>query len=73
LRDFLHEGNGDLWIEALKRPRLSVRWILMEEVAEGGDMLAQRARSDSTFLDGFERISEGGGLVLYGRRTMKGP
>ncbi len=29
--DFLHEGNGDLWTEALKQPRLSVRWILMEE------------------------------------------
>ena len=68
LCDFLHEGNGDLWIEAMKQPRLSVRWILMEEQAEGGDALAQRARSDRTFLDGFERVSEGGGLVLYGRR-----
>ena len=69
LRDFLHEGNGDLWIEALKQPRLSVRWILLEELAEGGDMLAQRARADTGFLDGFERISEGGGLVLYGRKN----
>jgi hypothetical protein len=69
LRDFLHEGNGDLWTEALKQPRLSVRWILMEEMAEGGDALAQRARTDPTFLDGFERIAEGGGLVLYGRRN----
>lgn len=68
LRDFLHEGNGDLWLEALKQPRLSVRWILMEEVAEGGDALAQRARTDPAFLDGFERLGEGGGLVFYGRK-----
>ena len=68
LRDFLHEGNGDLWIEAVKQPRLSVRWILMEELAEGGDALAQRARTDPAFLDGFERLGDGGGLVLYGRK-----
>ena len=68
LRRFLHEGNGDLWPEALKNPRKSVRWILIEERAEGGDVLAARARQDPAFLDGFERVIEGGGLVLYERK-----
>ena len=63
--DFLHEGNGDLWIEALKRPNLSVRWILAEEQAEGGDVIARRARDDVNFLRGFERVSASGGLALY--------
>jgi hypothetical protein len=67
LRDFLHEGNGDLWTEALRGPRLSVHWMLIEERAEGGDMLAVRARSNPAFLAGFERVVEGGGLVLYRR------
>ena len=67
LRDFLHEGNGDLWLEALAAPRRSVRWVLIEERAEGGDMLAALAARDPLFLDGFERISEGGGLALYRR------
>ena len=44
LRNFLHEGNGDLWIEALRSPRRSVRWVLVEERAEGGDILAALAR-----------------------------
>jgi len=68
LRDFLHEGNGDLWAEALRDPRASVRWILIEERAEGGDMLAAIARSTPGFLGGFERVAEGGGLVLYRRK-----
>jgi hypothetical protein len=68
LRRFLHEGNGDLWPEALKSPRRSVRWILIEERAEGGDILAVRAKEDPTFLDGFERVIEGGGLALYERK-----
>jgi hypothetical protein len=68
LRRFLHEGNGDLWAEALESPRRSVRWILIEERAEGGDVLAVRARNDPGFLDGFNRVVEGGGLVLYERR-----
>jgi hypothetical protein len=65
LRDFLHEGNGDLWLAALERPRDYVRWIAIEEVAEGGDMLAERARRQPRFLDGFEAVCEGGGVRLY--------
>ncbi len=67
LRDFLHEGNGDLWLAALAHPRDHVRWILIEEVAEGGDMLAERARREPAFLAGFTRVCDGGGVVLYVR------
>ena len=41
LRDFLHEGNGDIWLNALDDPRPFAGWMLIEEKAEGGDMLAQ--------------------------------
>ena len=67
LKRFLHEGNGDLWQEALKTPRQVVRWILVEEKAEGGDLLAARAREDPAFLEGFDRVIEAGGLALYAR------
>ena len=73
LRQFLHEGNGDLWIGALERPRSHVRWVLIEERAEGGDVLAGRAREDPAFLDGFTRVAEGGGVALYRRdQSAKG-
>jgi len=68
LRQFLHEGNGDLWIGALERPQSHVRWILIEERAEGGDVLAGRSREDPSFLDGFTRVAEGGGVALYRRQ-----
>jgi hypothetical protein len=64
---YVHEGNGDLWTSALRSPREYVRWILIEEVAEGGDMLADRARHDPAFLSGFTRVAQGGGLALYRR------
>jgi hypothetical protein len=67
IRDFLHEGNGDLWKAALPRPVAHVRWILIEERAEGGDMLAERARRDPAFLVGFARAVSGGGVALYVR------
>jgi hypothetical protein len=69
LRDFLHEGNGDIWLQALESPRPFVGWILIEERAEGGDMLARLVRERPSFLDGFERISEGAGLALYARQN----
>jgi hypothetical protein len=67
IRDFVHEGNGDLWMAAIAGPRLHVSWILIEELSEGGDALARRARSDPEFTRGFRRVAEGGGVALYER------
>jgi hypothetical protein len=68
IRDFLHEGNGDIWLAALERPSLFADWVLIEEKAEGGDMLARIARERPTFLDGYVRVCEGAGLALYKRQ-----
>ena len=68
IRDFLHEGNGDIWLAALTGPRPFARWVLIEEKAEGGDMLAHIAREKASFLDGYQRVCEGAGLALYRRR-----
>src|SRR5262245_59617856 len=67
IRDFLHEGNGDIWLFALEDPRPFAGWMLIEEQAEGGDMLAKRARENPAFLNGFSRVSEAAGLALYRR------
>jgi hypothetical protein len=67
VRDFLHEGNGDIWLAALEGPRPFAGWILIEEKAEGGDRLAHAVRENSRFLDGFTRVCEGAGLALYER------
>ncbi len=65
--DFLHEGNGDIWLAAIERPRPFADWLLIEEKAEGGDMLARLAREHPHFLDGYSRVCEGAGLALYRR------
>lgn len=67
VRDVVHEGNGELWTAAVDAPRLHVGWILMDELSEGGDVLAERAREYPAFLRGFTRVAEGGGVVLYRR------
>src|SRR5207249_4864806 len=70
IRDFLHEGNGDLWLAALDGPRPFARWILIEEKAQGGDALALRMREHPHFLDGYARVCEGAGMALYQRRDQ---
>jgi len=72
IRDFLHEGNGDIWLAALEQPRPFAAWLLIEEKAEGGDMLARLSRARPTFLDGYERVCEGAGLALYRRAEGSG-
>ena len=70
LDDFIHEGSGPLWLVALNEdPSLAVGWILIEELAEGGDLLYQRGKQSPTFLGGFERACEGGNVALYKRVT----
>jgi hypothetical protein len=68
IRRFLHEGNGDIWLWALDGPHRYAGWLLIEEKAEGGDMLAHRARELPSFLDGYQRVCDAAGVALY-RRT----
>jgi hypothetical protein len=67
VRDFLHEGNGELWKYAVRHPRPFVEWIAIEERAEGGDALHWQATHDPNFLKGYTRVAEGGGVGLYRR------
>lgn len=72
VRDVVHEGNGDIWAAAIETPRAYVGWILVEELSEGGDALAARAREYPEFLRGFTRVAEGGGVALYRRNGEPG-
>jgi hypothetical protein len=72
IRNFLHEGNGDIWLAALDGPRRYAEWIMIDEKGEGGDMLARIARRNPAFLDGYARVCEGAGVALY-RRTAPSP
>lgn len=65
IRDFVHEGNLPYWHEAIESPKHLVGWILVEERAEGGDLLATRTRESSAFLTGFTRVCSDGGVTLY--------
>ena len=64
IRDMLHEGNGEIWKDAFLSPHGHAGWIAMEQTSEGGDNLFHRAK-DARFISGFERVAEGGGVVLY--------
>jgi hypothetical protein len=66
--DFIHEGNGALWSLALETgPAPHAGWMLVEEEAEGGDVLAAKIRHDASFAKGMTRVCEGGGVALYKR------
>jgi hypothetical protein len=65
VRNFIHEGNLPYWQEAIEAPNHMVQWILVEERAEGGDLLAARTRESSSFLTGFTRVCSDGGVTLY--------
>ena len=68
--DFINEGNGEIWNLALATgPAPHAGWMLVEEVAEGGDVLAAHVRSQAEFTAGMQRVCEGGGVALY-KRTL---
>lgn len=68
IRDFLHEGNGEIWKYAVAHPHPVAEWIAIEERAEGGDALNWQAKNDANFLAGYQRVAEGGGVGLYRRK-----
>ena len=66
--DFINEGNGEIWNLALATgPAPHAGWMLVEEVAEGGDVLAAHVKGNPEFTTGMSRICEGGGVALYRR------
>lgn len=68
IADFVHEGNGVIWQLAMETgPAPHAGWMLVEEQAEGGDVLATRIGRDPSFTRGMQRICEGGGVALYKR------
>jgi hypothetical protein len=48
-------------------PAPHVGWMLVEEQAEGGDVLTRRVRANTAFTRGMRRVCEGGGVALYKR------
>ena len=74
IADFVNEGNGVIWQLAMETgPAPHAGWMLVEEQAEGGDVLAQRLREAPAFAKGMERICEGGGVALYRRSAVGHP
>ena len=72
IADFINEGNGDIWNLALQTgPAPHAGWMLVEEVAEGGDVLAEHVRHDPSFTRDMRRVCEGGGVALYKRITVR--
>ena len=67
IRDFLHEGNGDIWKAAFLDPRPYAQYLLVEEYAEGGDILSHLLRQRPDIAAAYERIAEGGNVALYRR------
>lgn len=68
IRDFLHEGNGEIWKAAIAHPQPYVRWIVVEEKAEGGDFLYWQGRLDPNFFAGYTRVAQGGNVAVYEMR-----
>lgn len=69
LDDFIHEGSGPIWQRAYYyEPSLFAGWVMVEEAAEGGDMLHQKHAAWPGFLAAYDRVCEGGNVALYRRR-----
>lgn len=74
LADFIHEGSGPIWERAYYfEPSLFAGWVLVEEAAEGGDMLFQKRQAWPGFLASYDRVCEGGHVALYKRRKGSDP
>jgi hypothetical protein len=74
LRDYIHEGIGQIWTSSLDMgARHHAGWVLIEEQAEGGDELARLRDARPDFLAGFTRLCEGGGVALYKRNATARP
>jgi hypothetical protein len=63
IKDFYTKVTGTSgWRLWRRGPRTYAEWVLIDEKAEGGDMLAVQAREHPHFSRRYSRICEGAGL-----------
>jgi hypothetical protein len=67
VRDFIHEGDGELWKYAVRTPRPFAEWLVVDERLDRGDALYWQGQHDASYFAGYARIAEGGGIALYRR------
>jgi hypothetical protein len=72
IRNFVHEGNGDLWLDALASPKRHVGWVLIQARNDQRDALAARRDGHPNFLDGFRMVARAGDVTLYRRDAAAG-
>jgi hypothetical protein len=68
IRDFIHEGNGEIWSAAVEDPAAHAHFLMVEERAEGGDLFAHLLADRPDIAAQFERIAAGGNVALYRRK-----
>lgn len=68
IRDFIHEGNGEIWDAAVADPAAHATFLIVEEHAEGGDFFAHLLRDRPDIAGKFDRIASGGNVALYRRK-----
>ncbi len=67
IRDFLHEGTGELWKYAVRTPHPFAEWLVVDERLDRGDALYWQGRHDPAYFGGYARVAAGGGVALYRR------
>jgi hypothetical protein len=67
IRDFLHEGNGEIWAAAVDDPAAHVRYLIALERPDerGGDMFFHLLKARPEVAAQFQRIVAGGNVALY--------
>ncbi len=69
IREIVHEGNEDLWAEAMERPASVAAWAIVYP----WDPLGDRLRRKPDFLDGFRPVRRLGTATLYVRAPASPP
>ena len=72
VRDFLHEGNGEIWKYAVRTPRPFAAWLVVDERTDRGDALFWQGQHNPSYFSGYARLAEGGGVALYRREGIEG-
>ena len=64
LRDYIHEGIGQIWADSLEHPGTARRLGADRGTGRRRRHAGARRREHPDFLAGFDRVCEGGGVAL---------
>lgn len=67
MKDFIYEGNRDIWLRSLVTPQKYAKWVVMTNAGNALDFVARKLEHNPQFLKNYRFVARKNNINIYER------